>query len=144
MTTIPREWDSCPIKKPEQLNVPAKQLDEFIVNLLFLGSDRLFRRAVLFCDDGFDNRFGGRLKHCFVLFEKLFDVCLAADGVGNTHGVVLAEFVVNEELANHVHLKIRFRHAPNLAVSQRLHGCARCRFRLNHKAICKFIPNLSS
>jgi hypothetical protein len=51
---------------------------------------------------------------------------------------------MDEELADHVHLQIGFGHAPDLAVSQWLHGRARCGFGLNHKAACNFGGQLTS
>ena len=112
--------------------------------LFLLGHNWLFRHAILFCDYGFDDQFGGGHEDSLVLFEKFFDVRFAANGVGNADGIVLAELVMNEELTNHVHLKIRLRHAPNLAVSQWFHARARSGFGLNHNTFCKFNLNLSS
>ena len=112
--------------------------------LFLFGDDRLFRRAILFGNNGFDDQLGCRHENSFVLFQKLFDIRFAADGVGNANGVMLTEFVMNEKFADHVHLKIRLRHAPNLTVSQRFHFRARSGFGLNHNEFCKFNLNISS
>jgi len=53
-------------------------------------------------------------QNSFVRFQIFLDGLDTVAGIGDTDGVGLAEFVMHEEFADHSHLKICFRHAPNL------------------------------
>ena len=57
---------------------------------------------------------------------------------------LFAEFVMDEQFANHVHLQICIGHAPNLAVRKWFQAGTRSRFGFKHKTFCKFAHKLTS
>ena len=57
-------------------------------------------------------------QHGFVLSEKIFDIRLGADGIGNADSIVLAEFVMNEQVADKIHSQAGIRHVPDLTIRE--------------------------
>jgi hypothetical protein len=53
-------------------------------------------------------------------FEIFLDGFYAIAGIGDADGVESAQFVMHQQFANHEHLEIRFRHAPELTGFQGL------------------------
>jgi hypothetical protein len=77
----------------------------------------------------------------FQIFLNGFD---AIAGIGNADGVVPAQFVVNQQFANHNHLKIRLLHAPELPCCQGLLGDAGRGLRFLHGSSCALTFDLTS
>jgi hypothetical protein len=55
-----------------------------------------------------------------VRFQIFLDGLYAVARIGDADGVGLAQFVMHQQFADHSHLKISFRHPPELAGFQRL------------------------
>jgi hypothetical protein len=70
------------------------------------------------------------------IFLNGFD---AIAGIGDADGVGLGQFVMHQQFANHEHLKIRFRHAPELAGGQWLLANAARGLDFFHGQFCAFI-----
>jgi hypothetical protein len=69
-------------------------------------------------------------------FQIFFNGFYAIAGIGDADGVGPAQFVMHQQLANHDHLKIRFRHAPELSGFQGLLANAGRRLDFLHGQSC--------
>jgi hypothetical protein len=79
-------------------------------------------QAALMSHERTDARSAGKQGLCQdgpLRFQKFLNVFYGITGIGDADGVGLAEFVMDQQFANHSHLQIPFRHAPELTSSQR-------------------------
>ena len=63
---------------------------------------------------------GGLSQDGLLCFQIFLNGFYEIAGIGDADGVGLAQFVMHQQFANHSHLKIRFRHAPELTGCQGL------------------------
>ncbi|MGH7979735.1 MAG: hypothetical protein ACREE6_10200, partial [Limisphaerales bacterium] len=68
----------------------------------------------------------------FVRFQKFLDGFYSIAGIGDAKGVWFTQFVMHQQFANHSHLKICFRHPPDLTGFQRLLAGAASRLDFCH------------
>jgi hypothetical protein len=79
---------------------------------------------------------GGRRQDGLLGSQIFLNGFYAIAGIGDAHSVDSAQFVMHQQFAHRDHLKIRLRHAPELARFQRLLGSAASRLVFCHGLSC--------
>jgi hypothetical protein len=71
-----------------------------------------------------------------VLFQIFLNGRSAADGVGNSDGIGLGQFIMDQPLTDESHLKIQSRHPPDLTGFQWLQTNSARGLNFSHVAVC--------
>ena len=78
-------------------------------------------------------------------FQKFLNGFYVVAGIGNADGVGLAQFVMHQQFADHAHLQMSFRHAPDLTGGQGWLAASEAgRLSLFHGSFCALTFNLAT